>query len=404
MYEFCDRFNRYVFVRMLKSNESPLLKIIQQHIEAANGFLPFDVFMQHALYHESYGYYQQGNVFGEAGDFITGADMGPWLALGFADLIHQGWQQMGCPKQWGILEQGGGHGRLLSQVVRLLSEHFKQPPSEIFAVEKSSFWRNEQAKYYQKNGITVTQLAELNDVSNHVPLLIFSNELPDAFPVRCFVWQQGECFERGVTRHEGKTLAWCIAKEAMQPQPAIDPILMQTWPESYTSEFNPALTLWQQQLASLLAANGGMVFTLDYGYTQQEYYRPNRVEGSLMGHLGHEAVYDVLAQVGQADITAHVDFTMLARTGKAYGLTPLAYMTQGGWLASTPLVQSTLQEAAASHDLQSMKLISQAKRLMLPHAGMGESFKLLIQSSNGLALPPRLEAMNRLERLQLKSG
>ncbi|MDQ6975936.1 MAG: SAM-dependent methyltransferase [Mariprofundaceae bacterium] len=380
----------------------PLLDVLYQQIQASDGFLPFDVLMQHALYHDVHGYYQQGHVFGASGDFITAPDMGPWLALAFADLIHHGWQHMGSPPKWGLLEQGGGRGRLLSQVVRLLGEHFKQSPTHIFAVEKSALWRAEQAKHYQQAGISVIGLASLDALSIDVPLLIFSNELPDAFPVRCFVWQQGQCFERAIIVDGTGTLGWGIADVPFMPAPTVDNSIMQAWPEGYISEYNTGLAAWQRQLGELLTSNGGMAFTLDYGYSQSEYYRPSRIEGTLMGHKGHQVMHDVLTHIGEADMTAHVDFTALARIGMAHGLTAIAYMTQGGWLASSPLVQTALQEVAATPNAQNMRLIAHAKRLMLPHAGMGESFKLLIQSPADVVLPDPLQAMNRLERLRIE--
>ncbi len=385
----------------MKEETSPLFNTLTQSIEASGGFLPFDVFMQHVLYHEQYGYYQRGEVFGASGDFITAPDMGPWLSLAFADLIYHGWQQIGCPQQWGLLEQGGGRGRLLSQVVRLLDEHYKIPPSHLFAVEKSHYWREQQALHYQQSAIHVRQSEHVDELSIDVPLMAFSNELPDAFPVRCFVWQQGQYMERGVSLDHAGQLMWQLGETPMQQPPMIDPSITGVWPEGYSSEYNAGLSAWQKSLGSLLTTNGGMALTLDYGYSQQEYYRPNRIEGTLMGHQAHQVVHNVLTHIGEADITAHVDFTALARIGKIHGLTPTAYLTQGGWLASSPLVQSALQQLAANPTAQTMRLIAHAKRLMLPHAGMGESFKLLIQSTVPMLLPKPLQAINRLQRLKL---
>lgn len=385
----------------MTEKSSPLLNKLKESIAAADGFLPFDAFMECVLYHDDYGYYQQKEVFGAAGDFVTAPDMGPWLSLAFADIIDHGWQQMGCPKQWGLVEQGGGSGRLLSQVVRVLHEHYESSPSHLFAVEKSDYWRAKQTIQYQQSAISVHQVSTLDELSTDVPLLLFSNELPDAFPVQCFVWQQGECVERGIAVNDGGALVWAQAKSAMKTTPMIDASIMDAWHEGYISEHNTGLASWQQALGQLLQRNGGIAFTLDYGYSQQEYYRPNRIEGTLMGHKSHQVVHNILTDIGNADITAHVDFTSMARTGMTHGLTPIAYMSQGAWLASSPLLQSGLQQLAANPSTQSMRLIAHAKRLMLPHAGMGESFKLLIQSTMPMVLPEALQSMNRLGRLNV---
>jgi SAM-dependent MidA family methyltransferase len=380
--------------------------MLKQHLTQAiadhQGFLPFPAFMQAALYEPKHGYYQQQNrIFGAEGDFITGAEMGPWLALAFADLIHHHWQQLGSPKQWALLEQGGGRGRLLAQVLRLLRDHFQQLPSQVFAVEQSPLRQAEQAAHYREHQLDVSMVATLDAVQHEGALLVFSNELPDAFPVRCFVWQQGQAYERGVGVDAAGAFVWQTAPQPMQPQPAIDAAISAAWPEGYISEFNHGLDRWQGELAALIRKHGGVVMTVDYGYSQQEYYRPNRLEGTLMGHASHQTVYDVLTDPGASDITAHIDFTALARCGQDHGLHAVAYMTQGAWLACSPLVQATMQDCAATPNERTVALLAHAKRLMLPHAGMGETFKLLVQSWDALDLPPQLASMNRLERLNL---
>jgi len=382
--------------------ETSLNRHLTQAIADHHDLLPFPAFMQAALYDPTHGYYQQKDrVFGAEGDFITGAEMGPWLALAFADLIYHNWQQLGCPQRWSLLEQGGGRGRLLAQVLRLLRDHFQQLPTQVFAVEQSPLRQAEQADHYREHQLDVTILPTLDAVQHDGPLLVFSNELPDAFPVRCFVWQQGHAYERGVALDETGALCWRTAEQPMQPQPAIDADICTAWPEGYISELNHGLEAWQSELAGLLSRHGGMVMTVDYGYSQREYYRANRLEGTLMGHAAHQTVYDVLANPGASDITAHIDFTALARCGRNHGLQAVAYMTQGAWLACSPLIQATMQDCAATPNARTVALLAHAKRLMLPHAGMGETFKLLVQSRDAIALPPELQTMNRLERLHL---
>ncbi|MES0371245.1 MAG: class I SAM-dependent methyltransferase, partial [Mariprofundaceae bacterium] len=68
-------------------NASDLEVIIAQNIKDAGGWIPFDQFMRMALYESGTGYYESAAVFGKDGDFVTGAGLGSWLALGYADLI-----------------------------------------------------------------------------------------------------------------------------------------------------------------------------------------------------------------------------------------------------------------------------------------------------------------------------
>jgi len=376
-------------------NSGALKTIIAESIQAANGFLSFDQFMQHALYEPKLGYYESAHVFGADGDFVTGADLGPWLSLGFADLMHWGWQQLGCPKHWVLLEQGGGSGRLLRQVVAYL-EQFEMAAPKLIAVERSAQMRQRQQQHYQEHGLSVRQYATLAEVKTDMPVLMMCNELPDAFPVRCFEYKNNDFYERGVGLVDGE-FAWVVRDCPMQDKPNIAAHIIQQWPDGYVGEFNPNLQAWQQQVADIIG--DGFVFCVDYGYSQKEYYRKGRVEGTLMGHQAHQVVENVLAEPGVCDITAHIDFSDLAQSGQACGLLPCSFITQGAWLAQSPNIQQAVTTLAQQKTAESVQALAHAKRMLLPF-GMGESFKLLLQSKR-LQAPEHLKPLDRLADLQL---
>ncbi|MDQ6952825.1 MAG: SAM-dependent methyltransferase [Mariprofundaceae bacterium] len=372
-------------------NHDMLKNRIIEAVQRSNGFLPFENFMQMALFEPELGYYESRHVFGEGGDFITGIDLGAWLGLGFADLMTWGWQQLGQPHHWVLLEQGGGTGHLLTQVLKQLQKQGISMP-QVIAVERSAWMRERQVEHYHSEGFDVAVYASLGDVNVNVPVLMMCNELPDAFPVRPFVFRDGQCFERAVG-YQNEAFVWLEGRQAMAQPLHIDAHIRSTWCNGYASEFNPSLADWQKDVASVMTQ--GFLFCVDYGYSQQEYYRSNRVEGTLMGHAAHQVVEDVLkVDVGSADITAHIDFTHLARLGKKIGLTPISFITQGAWLAQSPSVQSLVTRLAQEGTVESMQAMAQAKRMLLP-MGMGESFKLLVQTKNTSDCPDYLRALDR---------
>ncbi|MDQ6967853.1 MAG: SAM-dependent methyltransferase, partial [Mariprofundaceae bacterium] len=356
----------------------------------------FEDFMRAALYEPKLGYYESEHVFGEAGDFVTGADLGPWLAMGFADLMLWGWQQLGSPDHWVLLEQGGGTGRLLTQVLRFLQHQDIAFPT-VIAVERSAWMRGRQKTHYSEKGFDIEQYAELADVKTDLPVLMMCNELPDAFPIRSFIWSDRCFYERGVQLSDN-ALLWAKSHKPMTDKPSIDAMLIEAWPNDYISEYNPALPAWQQDISRLIA--NGFVFCVDYGYSQQEYYRPNRIEGTLMGHKAHQVVEDILSEPGLCDLTAHVDFTDLAKLGVKCGLLPCSFMTQGGWLAQSPTVQQAISELAQEGSLESVQALTHAKRMLLPF-GMGETFKLLVQGKGKQVCPDYLKGLDRMRDLRL---
>jgi len=352
--------------------------ILRQRIGEAGGWLGFDAFMRSALYEPDYGYYESATIFGEQGDYVTGADMGPWLVLGLADLIGWGWQQMGRPDDWSLLEQGGGSGKLMCAVIEALQQESGCMPRRIIEVETSAGMRKRQLQTFQKAGLDVEQFPRLKNAPPQQHCLMFCNELLDAFPVRCFTWRDGKMHERGVAC-SGDGFDWRLAQGLLQVPPDIDPALQAAWPDGYCSEWNPQLAEWQADISSVL--QHGYVFCIDYGYSQAEYYRAERMMGTLMAHYKHQASDNVLSEPGNRDITAHVDFSALCKAGESVGLHPASFMSQGGWLAQSPSVQQRIQELAISQNEESIRLLAHAKRLLLPF-GMGELFKLCIQARN----------------------
>jgi len=365
--------------------------------------------MRQALYTPGVGYYETGQVFGAQGDFITGVDTGPWLALGFADLIEWGWHQLGEPAVWTLVEQGGGEGRLLCDVVRLLNGKDMAMPSVIYGIERSSQMGQRQQQAYVELTAALDVEVQLFNSLDELPVgenvLYFCNELPDAFPVRCFAWRDGRMVERGVGLEAGEKFVWQDAPEVRTSKlPDIKRTLTAAWPNGYVSEWNPYLSGWQADVARIMQR--GFVFCVDYGFAQSEYYRAQRVEGTLLAHLKHEPVSDVLSDPGSRDITAHIDFSALAGAGREVGLDMTCWMAQGAWLAQSPAVQQMIQQAVMQQDKQGVAIMAAAKRMLLPQ-GMGELFKLSIQtkgldsSDSKTAVPEYLTSFNRVDALAL---
>ncbi len=366
------------------STENRLTDIIRQRINRAGGSLPFEQFMQAALYEPGMGYYDTKTVFGEKGDFVTASELGPWLSLAMADLVFDAWQQMGEPDAWTLIEQGSGSGQQLAALLEILVQFSMSAPKNVISVEHCAQLRERQSELYSERHMDVRLVASLDEIEAAEHVIYYSNELPDAFPVSCFHHKNGTFYERSVAM-DGDEFCWSDADQPMQQAPEISPALMKEWPDSYKSEWNPALAGWQKQLSRIIKS--GFLFTVDYGYSHQEYYRQARIEGTLLAHIGQTATEEVLMLPGSRDITAHVDFSALVKIGRECDLEPLLWMSQGGWLAQSPSVQSLIQSLAAQNDAVSMHLLAHAKRMLMPF-GMGEVFKLLVQSTGIEAQKP----------------
>ena len=78
--------------------------------------------------------------------------------------------------------------------------------------------------------------------------------------------------------------------------------------------------------------NEGTLLTFDYGLTAEEFFVPHRAKGTLRAYHGHRPNDDLLANVGEQDLTAHVNFTALQSAGESAGLKTEGLFSQAEFL------------------------------------------------------------------------
>ena len=111
-----------------------LLEVLRERIGAAGGCLPFDAFMEAALYEPGLGYYSNGlTPFGERGDFITAPESGSLFARSLARSVAAVLQQVG---DGSVLELGAGSGALAVDLLREL-QALEALPERYWILERS---------------------------------------------------------------------------------------------------------------------------------------------------------------------------------------------------------------------------------------------------------------------------
>jgi SAM-dependent MidA family methyltransferase len=126
-----------------------------------------------------------------------------------------------------------------------------------------------------------------------------------------------------------------------------------------------------EQVAQRLADHGGAALFIDYGYAEPSI-------GDTLQALRRHEYDDVLAHPGEADLTAHVDFSALAKVARFHGLSA-TMSTQGDFLLRMGLLERAGALGAGGDKALQGKLGSEVERLAGPGAsgGMGELFKVL---------------------------
>ncbi len=334
---------------------------ISQRIEERGGWLPFDDFMQAALYAPGLGYYTNGlPKFGSGiqgssssgSDFITAPELSPLFGQCLASQAAQVLQATGTTH---IYEFGAGSGNLALQICEHLAQ-IQCRLEQYFIIEISSELRQRQREKLAHLGDRVQWLDAWPQAMQGV---VIGNEVLDAMPVKLLARIQGEWHERGVIVQNGQ-FAWQDRLTLLRPPLAI------RGAHDYLTEVHPQQEAFMQSLAQRLQI--GAAFFIDYGFPEAEYYHPQRSMGTLMTHQLHKSGIDPLSEVGLKDITAHVNFTSTALAAQDAGCDVLGYASQGRFLLNCDLLSK------AEH----LPLISRGPvaKLINEHE-MGELFKVL---------------------------
>ena len=346
----------------MHSLPTPPPPALSQAIAQAGGWLPFDDFMALALYAPNWGYYSGGRrKFGampqSGSDFVTAPEMSPHFGRALARQLAQALRATGTTELW---EFGAGSGALAEQVLRALDGQ-GVPVSRYVIVDLSGSLMARQRERLAAWGDRVQWVQEL---PAHIDAVVVGNEVLDAMPVKLLQRSGGTWHERGVALADvtlgGNALVW-------QDRPTqLRPPLPVPGEHDYLTEIHPQAQAWLRTLAQRLQR--GAVFLIDYGFPETEYYHPQRHMGTVMCHQAHRADPDPLTQVGEKDITAHVDFTGVAMAGQDAGLQVLGYTSQAHFLLNCGLLDG-MAEAPLSERVMLQKLINEHE--------MGELFKVI---------------------------
>jgi SAM-dependent MidA family methyltransferase len=328
-----------------------LLHRIRAEIAAHDGWIPFARYMELALHEPGLGYYSRGDrQFGAEGDFVTAPELGSLFGRTLARQLRE--------IEGPILELGAGSGALAATLLKELDR-------EYLILETSAALRSRQAA---RLGARVKFLDTLPEAFRGV---VIANEVVDAMPVHAVSWKAEGIMERGVTSE----LTW-------KERPANGAILEEARtipvPIPYESEIGLAAKAWMRSLAERLES--GVILVIDYGFPRHEYYHPQRSMGTLMCHARQRAHGDPFQRPGEQDITAHVDFSALARAARAAGLEVLGYATQAQFLVNCGITD-VLAEANLENALHYAPIAAEAQKLLSP-AEMGELFKVLAVGSD----------------------
>jgi SAM-dependent MidA family methyltransferase len=356
-----------------------LVAQVRAELEAAGGWLPFDRYMERALYAPGLGYYSGGaRKFGLRGDdgsdFVTAPEMSPLFATTLARPLAEALQTSGTRE---LMEFGAGTGKLAAGLLNALDALGVEFDSYSI-VDLSGELRERQRETIEA---AVPALAAkvrwLDALPEQFEGVVIGNEVLDAMPVRLFAFTGGAWHERGVTwRDETFAFDDRLVSEAADIALLAE---IETAGVDYVTETHDAARAFTRTICTMLAR--GAAFFIDYGFPRHEYYHEQRAQGTLMCHYRHRAHGDPFVYPGLQDITAHVEFTGIAEAGVEAGADLLGFTSQARFLLNAGITETL--SALDPTDTAKFLPAANAVQKLLSEAEMGELFKV-IAFSRGL--------------------
>ena len=368
-------------------NYSSLLDIISSQINASfQQKITFAQFADLVLYHPQCGYYNSDTIkIGSQGDFFTSSSLGKDFGELLAEQFAQMWKILEYPAPFTLVEMGAGTGVLAGDIIAYLTEHYPDlvPAIEYIIVERSPSLIAQQKQslepWLDKIKITWKTLEEIE--SNSITGCCFANELVDAFPVHLVTVEGGKLQEIYVTIEQGKFKE--VIGEPSSPRLGEYFELVRieftndAYPEGYRTEVNLDALDWLRKVTEKL--HRGYLLTIDYGYPAAKYYHPQRREGTLHCYYQHRRHHNPYVNLGQQDITAHVDFTALEKEGARLGLDKIGFTKQGMFLMALGLGDRLAALSSGKLDFQQVLKGRDALHQLIDPTGLG-GFGVLIQS------------------------
>jgi len=370
------------------AHSETLLAQVCTEIRANGGWLPFDTYMERALYTPGLGYYSGGAAkFGwradDGSDFITAPELTPLFARTLARVVGEALQASQTRQ---VMEFGAGTGKLAAGILTGL-DALGIPCERYTIVELSGELRERQratlAAAGGGDGSLLGRVEWLDALPEHFDGVMLGNEVLDAMPVKLYRRSGGVWHERGVALDAdsdpegGVRLAWAdrlLETSGPDADATLAELLAQVeGDEEYLTETSPAAAAFTATLARMLGR--GALLLIDYGFPRHEYLHPQRTGGTLMCHYRHRAHGDPFLYPGLQDITAHVDFTAVAEAGLQGGAELLGYTSQARFL-----INSGITEALSVLDPAQIKTFmpaANAVQKLLSEAEMGELFKVV---------------------------
>lgn len=330
-------------------------------------------FIDFALNKYKDSYYSSNHPIGKDGDFITA----PEISQLFGEMIGVWavgiWESAGKPKRFNLIEMGPGNGTLMKDLLRA-TKHVKEFHE---AINVCLVEINIDLKSKQKEAIKHKRMhwySSYDDVPQNIFSIIIANEFFDALPINQYIKKKGEWRINMVDLNDTKNHLCINHYEACDN---VKEFLTKEYShiaDDGIVEINDSANTITKSIALNLNNAGGAALIIDYGYTESR----DRSFISTLQSLKDHAFNPVFKDIGNADITSHINFTAIADTAKLHGAKIIGPLTQRDFLLS---IHTEVRKSILVHQAKTIpekEMIESGYQRLIDPSQMGKLFKVLI--------------------------
>jgi NADH dehydrogenase [ubiquinone] 1 alpha subcomplex assembly factor 7 len=345
---------------------NPLNALLQSRL--AQGPVPAAEVMALGLYHPEHGYYRRSvGPWGFDGkDYYTALDLGPLLGQTLALRLEAAWERLGRPVRFTALEPGAGRGWLGRDVLNAVSGAFAEAFIYVHRDDNPAARRAAEEALAPFLGADRARFATESEPLEPFTGAVFSNELFDALPAQPWRWDGQHWIREGLT----------VSGPEWQ---AAAPGAAEVWFASQTDGLQPGDgSIWCEALPGLVhdlasSLKAGLFLAVDYGESAARLLAKG---ADLRRFKAHSVDGKWHEDLGEADLTADVDFTRLAALLETEGLSDLNHMELSKWIRTHAPLDEWGADWMSLPAADRMKRTENLLQLTLPNM-MGSRFRVL---------------------------
>lgn len=347
-----------------------------RQIIAENGHIKIDEMMREVLSLHSNSYYKTLKNIGSDSDFITSPEISQLFGEIIAIWAITKWKKIGRPDEFILLELGPGTGSLIHDFLRVCNiEPDFLRTMEIYLYDINL---NFISKQREKLAPLKKEIKWIDNFENlpSKPLIVIANEFFDALPIKQYIKVKKYWFEYiFITDPFTGNIQYNKMSIPEHLQIQLDMEHVNANDGAVFEESIESLAIIRE-LSRHVKNHGGSALIIDYGYNIKAENRKRSQYNSTLQAMKNHKYWPIIDTLGEADITAHVDFNALEKAAREQKIVKFDYCTQREFLLNYGIeLRSKILQKSLSQE-EHYIIDKQVERLVSPSM-MGELFKVL---------------------------